>query len=138
MLWVERDLAAIVKAILDQWETAREKLLYKHLYAMDAVRTPHEICAIIEKGSNFLLSSHILKRADKNAVTGKPTRYVVLPSTGNEARDTMFNLYNLTGTYPGVKLPDPTVLDLGVDLHGAEQFVRERLVPHLQRLKESR
>lgn len=78
-----------------------------------------------------------MQKADRIRVTGKPTRYVVLPSTGNEARDTMFNLYNLTGTYPGVKLPDPKVLDLGVELHGAEQFVQERLVPHLQHVKES-
>jgi hypothetical protein len=44
----------------------------------------------------------------------------------------MFNLYNKTGTYPGVLLPDKKVLDLGVELHGLEQFVREDLVPHLR------
>lgn len=44
----------------------------------------------------------------------------------------MFNLYNETGTYPGVKLPDPKVLDLGVKLHSLEQFVREDLVPYLK------
>lgn len=44
----------------------------------------------------------------------------------------MFKLYNKTGTYPGVQLPDPKVLDLGVELHGLEQFVREDLVPHLK------
>lgn len=67
-----------------------------------------------------------------NTVTGLPTKYVVLESTGNESRDIMFHLYNRTGTYPGVVLPDPNVLDLGVELHGLEQYVRERLVPHLK------
>jgi hypothetical protein len=43
----------------------------------------------------------------------------------------MFNLYNKTGTYPGVVLPDKYVLDLGVKLHSLEEFVKERLVPHL-------
>ncbi len=65
-------------------------------------------------------------------VTGLPTKYIVLPTTGNESRDIMFNLYNKTGTYPGVKLPDPNVLNLGVKLHGLEEFIMERLVPHLQ------
>ncbi|KAK5052510.1 hypothetical protein LTR84_002374 [Exophiala bonariae] len=64
MLWVERDLAAIVKAILTRWETTREELLYQHLYAMDAVRTPHEICAIIEQGSNFPPTSEQTKHED--------------------------------------------------------------------------
>ena len=64
-------------------------------------------------------------------VTGIPTKYVVLPTTRNEERDKMFHLYNKTGTYPGVVLPDKNVLDLGVELHGLEQFVKERLVPHL-------
>ena len=64
-------------------------------------------------------------------VTGLPTKYVVLPSTGNAERDIMFNLYNKTGTYPGVVLPDENVLKLGVKLHSLEQFVKERLVPHL-------
>lgn len=43
----------------------------------------------------------------------------------------MFNLYNRTGTYPGVVLPDKNVLDLGVKLHGLEQFVGEKLISHL-------
>lgn len=54
MLWVERDLAAVVRAVFDRWVSAKETLLYKHLYAMDAVRTPNEICSIIERGSNPL------------------------------------------------------------------------------------
>ena len=64
-------------------------------------------------------------------VTGLPTRYVVLPTSNNVERDKMFTLYNKTGTYPGVVLPDKKVLDLGVKLHGLEEYVRERLVPHL-------
>jgi len=115
MLWVERDLAGIVAAVFDRWDSHREELTYRHLYAMDARHTPEDVCATIEK------------------VTGLPTRYVVLPTTGNASRDVMFDLYNrIGGTYPGFVPPDPFVLDtLGVELHGLEQFVRERLVPHL-------
>ncbi|KAJ9497590.1 hypothetical protein H2202_007014 [Exophiala xenobiotica] len=114
MLWVQRDLSAIVKAILDSWDVRKQDLLHQYLYAMDAIHTPNEVCQTIER------------------VTGLPTKYVILPNTGNESRDIMFNLYNKTGTYPGVQLPDKKVLDLGVELHGLEQFVQEDLVPHLR------
>jgi hypothetical protein len=60
----------------------------------------------------------------------------VLDSTGNEQRDMMFNLYNMTGTYPGVELPDPNVVDLGVRLHGVDEFIIERLLPHLERIQQ--
>ncbi|KIW89619.1 uncharacterized protein Z519_09775 [Cladophialophora bantiana CBS 173.52] len=113
MVWVEKDLSGITKAIFDNWDERKEQLRYQHLYAMDAVHTPREICEVIQR------------------VTGLPTKYVVLPTTGNAQRDIMFTLYNKTGTYPGVVLPDQKVLDLGVQLHGLEQFVNERLVPHL-------
>ncbi|EXJ73884.1 uncharacterized protein A1O5_03646 [Cladophialophora psammophila CBS 110553] len=113
MVWVEKDLSGITKAIFDNWDERKEQLRYEHLCAMDAVHTPREICEVIQR------------------VTGLPTKYVVLPTTGNAQRDIMFTLYNKTGTYPGVVLPDQKVLDLGVQLHGLEQFVKERLVPHL-------
>ncbi|KIW27739.1 uncharacterized protein PV07_07449 [Cladophialophora immunda] len=113
MVWVEKDLAGVAKAIFDNWDQRKEQLRFRYLYAMDAIHTPREICEVIQR------------------VTGLPTKYVVLPTTGNEQRDIMFTLYNKTGTYPGVALPDQNVLDLGVELHGLEQFVKERLVPHL-------
>ena len=43
----------------------------------------------------------------------------------------MFQLYNECGMYNGAEIPDRTVLALGVDLHGVEDFVRSRLLPHL-------
>ncbi|OAG44310.1 hypothetical protein AYO21_01306 [Fonsecaea monophora] len=117
MVWVEKDLAGVTKAIFDNWNQRKDELRYRHLYAMDAIHTPREICDVINRGGK--------------TVTGLPTKYVVLPTSGNEQRDIMFTLYNKTGTYPGVVLPDQQVLDLGVELHGLEQFVKERLVPHL-------
>ena len=130
MLWVQRDLSAIVKAIFDNWDARKQDLLHQYLYAMDAIHTPTEVCQTIERGEHSR-RSWSLALAD-SAVTGLPTKYVILPNTGNESRDVMFNLYNKTGTYPGVQLPDQKVLDLGVELHGLEQFVREDLVPHLR------
>lgn len=43
----------------------------------------------------------------------------------------MLQLYNSVGMYPGVKIPAPEVLELGVKFHTAEDYIRERLLPHL-------
>ena len=43
----------------------------------------------------------------------------------------MFALYNEIGMYPGVEIPDPEVLKLGVKLHGVEDYLKERVLPHL-------
>jgi hypothetical protein len=43
----------------------------------------------------------------------------------------MYQLYNEMGMYQGKALPDENVVALGVKMHGIEDFVRERLVPHL-------
>jgi hypothetical protein len=50
MLYVEKDLAAIAKAVFDQWEVKREKLQHTYLYASNARLTPREIASAIEKG----------------------------------------------------------------------------------------
>ncbi len=130
MLWVQRDLSTIVKAIFGNWDARKQELLHQYVYAMDAIHTPKEVCQTIERGEHSR-RPRSLAPAD-SVVTGLPTKYVILPNTGNESRDIMFNLYNKTGTYPGVQLPDKKVLELGVELHGLEQFVREDLVPHLR------
>ena len=44
----------------------------------------------------------------------------------------MYTLYNEMGMYQGKDLPDENVVNiLGVKLNGIEEFVRERLLPHL-------
>lgn len=43
----------------------------------------------------------------------------------------MFELYNRVGMYPGKEIPDENVLALGVKLHSVEDFIRDRLLPHL-------
>jgi hypothetical protein len=44
----------------------------------------------------------------------------------------MFKLYNAQGMYGSQEIPDPKLLELGIEFHSVEDFVRERLVPHLQ------
>jgi hypothetical protein len=50
MVWVERDLAGVVKAVFDNWDRRKDELRYRHLYAMDAVHTPREVCDVIQRG----------------------------------------------------------------------------------------
>jgi hypothetical protein len=64
-------------------------------------------------------------------VSGKKVVFTTRSTTGIPDRDIMLKLYNSVGMYPGVKIPTTEVLELGVKLHTAEDFIRERLLPHL-------
>lgn len=113
MLFVEKDLSAIAKAVFDHWDSKKDQLTHTYLYCCNARVSPNDIIACVER------------------VTGKPTIYKRLDSTGWKDRDVMFQLYNECGMYNGKEIPDQNVLALGVDLHGVEDFVRSRLLPHL-------
>ncbi|KAI7781124.1 hypothetical protein LA080_015244 [Diaporthe eres] len=113
MLFVEKDLSAIAKAVFDQWDSKKDRLTHTYLYCCNARVSPNEIVACVER------------------ITGKATVYTKLESTGWKDRDIMFQLYNECGMYNGKEIPDQNVLALGVDLHGIEDFVRTRLLPHL-------
>ncbi|CAH0025361.1 unnamed protein product [Clonostachys rhizophaga] len=112
-LYVEKDLSAVCKAIFDQWETKKSSLDGKYFLACGARETMRDINAVIEK------------------VSGKKVVYRVKPTCGIADRDIMLQLYNDVGMYPGVKIPSPEVAELAVKLHTAEDYVRERLLPHL-------
>lgn len=43
----------------------------------------------------------------------------------------MYQLYNEMGMYGSKELPDENIVKLGVEMHGIEDFVRDRLVPYL-------
>lgn len=60
MLYVEKDLSAIVKAIFDQWESRHEELNHQYLYAMDARVSQREITAAIEKRECLSLSYSLI------------------------------------------------------------------------------
>ncbi|KIX09316.1 uncharacterized protein Z518_00395 [Rhinocladiella mackenziei CBS 650.93] len=113
MLYVEKDLSAIVKAIFDAWERKKSELNGAYLQASHARIRPMDIVAATKK------------------VSGKNVEYMVLPTTGVPERDKMFSMYNEVGMHPGVTFPDPRVVNLGVTFHNTEDFIREKLLPHL-------
>ncbi|KUI55842.1 NmrA-like family domain-containing protein 1 [Cytospora mali] len=113
MLFVEKDLSGITKAVFDQWGSKKEQLNHRYLYCCDARVSPNDILDCVKR------------------VTGKNALYVRLETTGWKDRDVMFQLYNECGMYGNKTIPDENVLALGVKLHGIEDFVRTRLLPHL-------
>ncbi|KAJ9306498.1 hypothetical protein DTO217A2_4044 [Paecilomyces variotii] len=114
MLYVEKDLSAIVKAIFDQWDTKHGELNHKYLYAMNTRIAQSEISEAIEK------------------LSGKHVKYTVLETTGVQDRDIMFRLYNHGYMYRGARIPDENVFKLlGVKFHDFEDFVRDKLLPYL-------
>ena len=50
MLWVEKDLSGIVKAVFDRWDERKEELMYQVLYCADARVAGEDIMAVIERG----------------------------------------------------------------------------------------
>jgi len=113
MLYVEKDLSAIVKAVFDHWDSKKHELNHKILYCADARVSAGEIIECIER------------------VTGKKCIWESLPTTGVHDRDIMYQLYNEMGMYGNKELPDESIVALGVKMHGIEDFVRDRLVPYL-------
>ncbi|KAI0349359.1 NAD-P-binding protein [Trametes cingulata] len=113
MLYVQRDLSAVTKAVFDNWDARKSELNHQYLYVANARLTPLDILASVKN------------------VTGKDGIYVRLPTTGVPDRDIMFQLYNEVGMYGAKELPDENVLKLGVQMHGIDDFVREVLAPHL-------
>nr|WDY78973.1 NmrA [Ganoderma lucidum] len=113
MLYVQKDLSAVTKAVFDNWDARKEEIMHRYLYVANARVTPLEILASVKK------------------LTGKDGTYSVLPTTGVQDRDIMFRLYNEMGMYGTKALPDENVLRLGVQMHGIDDFVRDVLAPHL-------
>lgn len=54
MVWIEKDLSAIVKAVLDSWETKKLDLNYQHLFASSGRVTYADLVRLIEKGKKCI------------------------------------------------------------------------------------
>lgn len=55
MLYVEKDLAEIVKAIFDHWDVKKQELDGQYLQASSARITPRDVCRAAEKGMSVQL-----------------------------------------------------------------------------------
>jgi hypothetical protein len=59
MLYVEKDLSAIAKAVFDQWDSKKHELNHKILYCADARVSAGDIIDCIERGMAII--SNIVK-----------------------------------------------------------------------------
>ena len=50
MLYVEKDLSAVAKAVFDNWDVKKNELNHKVLYCTDARVSAADIIACIEEG----------------------------------------------------------------------------------------
>ncbi|KAH9913722.1 uncharacterized protein B0H18DRAFT_1147352, partial [Fomitopsis serialis] len=112
MLYVEKNLSAITKAVLDHWgdEPCGAEPQVPLLCQRAALRS---IIAIAP------------------SITGTPCACTILMTTHVPDRDIMLHLYNEMGMYGTKEIPDENVLKLGVRLHDIDNFVRSRLTLHL-------
>jgi hypothetical protein len=51
MLYVERDLSAVAKAVFDQWDAKKEVLNHKYLYVSDARVSPMDIVEALKRST---------------------------------------------------------------------------------------
>jgi hypothetical protein len=58
-LYVEKDLAAVCKAVWDHWESRKGQLNHKHLLAAGARETPGDIARAIEKSMYYVIRWNI-------------------------------------------------------------------------------
>ena len=49
MLYVQRDLSAVVKAVFDHWDTREDELNHQYLYVANARVTAQDILASVKK-----------------------------------------------------------------------------------------
>lgn len=49
MLYVEKDLSGITKAIFDKWDTKEDELNHQYLYCTNARLTPLDIAKSVKK-----------------------------------------------------------------------------------------
>ena len=60
MLWVEKDLAAVCKAVFDHWYARKMELNHQYLFASSVRMSYNELVAIIEKGEHMNLVPSLL------------------------------------------------------------------------------
>jgi hypothetical protein len=53
MLWVERDLSAVCKAVFENWEKKKQILNHQYLFASSVRMSYNELVAMIQEGELF-------------------------------------------------------------------------------------
>lgn len=66
MLYVERDLSAVAKAVFDQWDAKKEVLNHKYLYVSDARVSPMDIVGALKR-STYPIHHHAIRKVNEGS-----------------------------------------------------------------------
>ncbi|KAH8889600.1 NAD(P)-binding protein [Thozetella sp. PMI_491] len=113
MIWIEKDLGAVVAAILSCW-LERSDLIGNTVWAAYGHNCMSEVVAEIGKQS------------------GCPVRLVTPTTTGIADLDELYGYENEFGVLTDIQLPDPLTSSLGITFHGLEDWVREEVIPSIR------
>lgn len=82
MLYVEKDLSGVVKAVFDQWDLMKDELNYRILYCASARVSPGDIITIIEKCTPSFASPSLIKERLTMTSDGKDMQLGLSPHNG--------------------------------------------------------
>ncbi|EJU01393.1 NADP-binding protein [Dacryopinax primogenitus] len=112
--WIERDLGQAVVAAIDHWEDEKWKKIL--------TREPTVVCSYTITGAEM---AHTITK-----ITGKDVVYSPLLEMGEPAK-TLFSFFS-EYWYPQ-EVPSPLLIELGVKFHSFEEYVREEVVPYMNK-----
>ncbi|KAH7913128.1 hypothetical protein BJ138DRAFT_1003031 [Hygrophoropsis aurantiaca] len=103
--WVERDLGQCVLVLLKHYEERKEDIWDQTFYAVSAKMDYTKFAEVLQDG------------------IGKPVKFVSSATCGLQELDDMYAFQSEFGLYPHTAIPDPRLVNLGVDFHTMEEFV---------------
>ena len=117
MVFLEPDLGKTVMAILKTFQTDPDRILNNEFYCVGARTTCEQVLNKIHQH------------------TGKPGRVNTTPTSGLKDLDLMYEYYNKWGVYTEFPIPhEATTATLGVQFSSVDDYVKEVVVPYLQKL----
>jgi uncharacterized protein YbjT (DUF2867 family) len=102
--WAERDVGKAVLALVKHYRTRPEVISGSKFYVLN---------------ERLQLAQHI---EILGKVIGKKVNYVHLESTGHTLRDAVLDIHRDNGSYVGIAVPDPRLVELGVQFGTVEEW----------------
>lgn len=118
MVWTARDLGPTVDAVLKNYRTS-PGLLNGEVYCVGGFHSTADFAREIQKQ------------------TGRAVRVITGPTAGFQDLDTMYRYYDRHSVYSEFPVPRKAALELGIEFHKLEDYVREVAVPYVQKLAEA-
>ncbi|EGO03840.1 hypothetical protein SERLA73DRAFT_119473 [Serpula lacrymans var. lacrymans S7.3] len=102
--WIERDLGQCALALLKNYDSRKDEILDNTFYAVSEKMTYTQLADILQ-----------------NAF-GKPVKFTSSETCGMQELDDMYAFQSEFGLYPHSAIPDPRLVNLGVQFHTMKTF----------------